>query len=32
MKFRRANIRLFKELLDKIPWGTVLRDKGTEKR
>lgn len=26
----RANFRLFKELLDEIPWEAVLRDKETE--
>jgi len=26
----RANFRLFKELLDEIPWEAVLRDKGVE--
>lgn len=26
----RANFRLFKELLDVIPWETVLRDRGTK--
>ena len=29
LNFRRANFRLFKELLDEIPWETVLRHKGT---
>jgi len=30
LNFRRANFRLFKELLHEIPWETVLGDKGTE--
>lgn len=30
LSFRKANFRLFKELLDKIPRETVLRDKGTK--
>ena len=28
---RRVNLRLFKELLDEIPWEIVLWDTGTEK-
>jgi len=32
LNFRRANFRLFKELLDEIPWETVLRDKGMKQR
>ena len=28
LKFRRANFRLCKELLDEISWEEVLRDKG----
>lgn len=32
LNFRSPNFGLFKELLDKIPWETVLRDKGTEHR
>lgn len=27
---RRVDLRLFKELLDGIPWKTVLRDVGSE--
>lgn len=27
---RRANFRLFKELLDEILWETILRDLGSE--
>ncbi|KFZ48070.1 hypothetical protein N321_02745, partial [Antrostomus carolinensis] len=30
LNFRRANFQLFKELLDGIPWETVLMDIGTE--
>jgi len=29
LNFGRVNFRLFKELLDEIPWETLLRDKGT---
>jgi len=29
LNFRRANLRLFEELLDEISWEAVLRDKGT---
>jgi len=28
--FRRANLRLLKELLSEIPWETVLKGMGTE--
>ena len=28
--FRRANLRLLKELLSEIPWETVLKSMGTE--
>ena len=31
LNFGRANLRLFKELLDKITWEAVLREKGVEK-
>ena len=30
LNFRSPNFGLFKKLLDKIPWETVLRDKGME--
>lgn len=30
LNYRRMNLRLFKELLDEIPWETVLGDKETE--
>lgn len=30
LSFRRVNLRLFKELLDDIPWETVLGDLGME--
>ena len=30
LNFRKTNFRLFKELLDEIPWESVLRDSGTE--
>ena len=30
LNFRRANFRLFKELLDDMPWETVVRDKVME--
>ena len=30
MKFRRVNFQLLKKLLVKIPWETVLRDRGTD--
>jgi len=30
LNFVRVKFRLFKELLDKIPWEAVLRDKGVK--
>ena len=30
LNFRRANFKLFKELLAKIPWNAVLKDKDVE--
>ncbi|KAM9168311.1 very low-density lipoprotein receptor-like [Mergus octosetaceus] len=30
LNFRRANFQLFKELVDEIPWDTVLRDRGSD--
>ncbi|KAK4806794.1 hypothetical protein QYF61_005590 [Mycteria americana] len=30
LNFRKANIQLFKELVDGTPWETALRDKGAE--
>lgn len=30
LKFKGVNFRLFKELLNKISWEEVLRDKGAE--
>jgi len=32
LNIRRANFRLFKELLDEISWETVLTNKGTERK
>jgi len=31
LNFRKAKFHLFKELVNKTPWETALRDKGTEK-
>ncbi len=31
LNFRRANFRLFKELLDEISWEAVLRDNGAQR-
>ncbi|KFR08823.1 hypothetical protein N306_10297, partial [Opisthocomus hoazin] len=30
LNFRRANFQLFKEIVRRTPWETVLRDRGTE--
>ena len=30
LNFRRANLQLFKEIVRRTPWETVLRDRGTE--
>jgi len=30
LNFRKANFQLFKELVSRIPWETVLRDRGAE--
>jgi len=30
LNFRRANFQLFKEIIRRTPWETVLRDRGTE--
>jgi len=30
LNFRKANIQLFKELVRRTPWETVLRDKAAE--
>ena len=31
LNFRRASFQLFKELVDEIPWDTVLRDRGSDR-
>ena len=30
LNFRKANFQLFKELVNRTPWETALRDKGAE--
>jgi len=30
LNFRKANFQLFKELVSRTPWETVLRNRGTE--
>ena len=30
LNFRKANFQLFKELVRRTPWETVLRERGTE--
>ena len=32
LNFRRANFQLFAELVDEIPWDTVLTDRGSDQR
>jgi len=32
LNFRKANLQLFKELVSKNPWESVLRDKGAEQK
>jgi len=31
LNFRKAKFQLFRELVNKTSWETVLKDKGTEK-
>jgi len=30
LNFRKSNFQLFKELVNRTPWDTVLRDRGAE--
>lgn len=32
LHFRKANLQVFRELVSKTPWKTVLMDKGAEQR
>jgi len=32
LNFRKGNFQIFKELVSRTPWETVLRDRGAEQR